>query len=60
VDGEKFYTVEEAARIFKPTPGCIRPMLRAGELEGHPSARLANFLENAAEPKLPPWAFRRS
>ena len=46
MDGEKFYTVEEAAWILKPTPGRIRPMLRAGELEGHPSERLANFLEN--------------
>jgi hypothetical protein len=34
VDGEKFYTVEEAAWILKPTPGRIRPMLRAGEVEG--------------------------
>jgi hypothetical protein len=45
VDGEKFYTVEEAAWILKPTPGRIRPMLRAGEVEGHPSERLANFSE---------------
>jgi len=45
VDGEKFYTVEEAAWILNPTPGRIRPMLRAGELEGHPSERVANFSE---------------
>ena len=40
---------EEAAWILKPTP---RPMLRAGELEGHPSERLANFLENAVRAKF--------
>jgi hypothetical protein len=51
VDGEKFYTVEEAAWILKPTAGRIRPMLRAGELEGHPSECLANFLENAVNAK---------
>src|SRR5215211_6196696 len=45
VDGEKFYTVEEAAWILKPTPGRIRPMLRAGELEGRPSERVTNFSE---------------
>jgi excisionase family DNA binding protein len=33
---ESFYTVDEAARILKLTPGRIRPMLRAGELEGIP------------------------
>ena len=31
---EETYTVDEAARILKHTPGCIRQMLRAGELEG--------------------------
>jgi excisionase family DNA binding protein len=31
---EDFYTVDEAARILKLTPGRIRQMLRAGELEG--------------------------
>ena len=29
-----YYTVDEAARILKLTPGRIRQMLRAGELEG--------------------------
>lgn len=29
-----FYTVDEAARILKLTPGRVRQMLRAGELEG--------------------------
>jgi hypothetical protein len=31
---EDFYTVTEAARILKLTPGRIRQRLRAGELEG--------------------------
>jgi excisionase family DNA binding protein len=35
VDGD-FYSVDEAARILKLTPGRIRQMLRAGELEGVP------------------------
>jgi excisionase family DNA binding protein len=34
VDGEDFYSVDEAARILRLTPGRIRQMLRAGELEG--------------------------
>lgn len=34
--GEDFYTVEEAARVLQLTPGRIRQMLRAGELEGVP------------------------
>jgi excisionase family DNA binding protein len=33
---EDFYTVDEAARILKLTPGRIRQMLRAGELKGVP------------------------
>ena len=33
---EDFYTVDEAARILKLTPGRIRQMLRAGELQGIP------------------------
>jgi excisionase family DNA binding protein len=33
---EEHYTVDEAARILKLTPGRIRQMLRAGELEGVP------------------------
>jgi len=36
VEGEDFYSVEQAARILKLTPGRIRQMLRAGELEGVP------------------------
>ncbi len=32
--GEDFYSVDEAGRILKLTPGRIRQMLRAGELEG--------------------------
>src|SRR5215204_6650795 len=31
---EEHYTVDEAARILRLTPGRIRQMLRAGELEG--------------------------
>ncbi len=31
---EDFYTVDEAARILKLTPGRIRQMLRAGDIEG--------------------------
>ena len=30
---EDFYSVDEAARILKLTPGRIRQMLRAGEFE---------------------------
>jgi hypothetical protein len=33
---EDFYSVDEAARILKLTPGRIRQMLRADELEGIP------------------------
>ena len=33
---EETYTVGETARILKLTPGRIRQMLRAGELEGIP------------------------
>ena len=33
---EEHYTADEAARILKLTPGRIRQMLRAGELEGVP------------------------
>ncbi len=33
---EDFYSVDEAARILQRTPGRIRQMLRAGELEGVP------------------------
>jgi excisionase family DNA binding protein len=31
---EETYTVDEAARILRLTPGRVRQMLRAGELEG--------------------------
>jgi hypothetical protein len=31
---EDFYSVDEAAKILKLTPGRIRQMPRAGELEG--------------------------
>jgi excisionase family DNA binding protein len=37
---EDFYSVDEAARILKLTPGRIRQMLRAGELEGIAKRRL--------------------
>ena len=33
---EETYSVDEAARILRLTPGRIRQMLRAGELEGIP------------------------
>jgi excisionase family DNA binding protein len=36
VQGEDFYTVEEAARVLRLTPDRIRQMLRDGELEGVP------------------------
>jgi excisionase family DNA binding protein len=36
MQGEDFYTVEEAARALKLTPDRIRQMLRDGELEGVP------------------------
>ena len=29
-----FYTVDEAAKVLKLTPGRIRQMLRSGDLEG--------------------------
>jgi excisionase family DNA binding protein len=41
VKGEDFYSVEEAAKVLKLTPGRIRQMLRAGELEGVPPAESA-------------------
>jgi excisionase family DNA binding protein len=31
---EDFYTVNEASKVLRLTPGRIRQMLRAGELEG--------------------------
>jgi hypothetical protein len=31
---EDFYSVDEVARIMKLTPGRIRQMLRAGEVDG--------------------------
>lgn len=34
--GEDFYSVEEAAKVLQLTPGRIRQMLRAAELEGIP------------------------
>jgi hypothetical protein len=36
VQGEDFYTADEAARILRLTTSSIRQMLRAGELEGIP------------------------
>ena len=39
---EESYTVDEAAKILKLTPGRIRQMLRAGELEGIPQRRAAD------------------
>jgi excisionase family DNA binding protein len=36
MEGEDFYTVEEAAKVLKLTPGRIRQMLRAGDLAGVP------------------------
>jgi excisionase family DNA binding protein len=38
VEGKDFYSVEEAAKVLKLTPGRVRQMLRAGELEGVPPA----------------------
>ena len=35
MDGD-FYSVDEAAKVLKLTPGRIRQMLRGGELEGIP------------------------
>ena len=32
--GDDFYTVEEAAKVLKRTPGRVRQMLREGTLEG--------------------------
>jgi hypothetical protein len=34
-----YYSVDQAAKILKRTPGRIRQMLRAGELEGVPPKR---------------------
>jgi hypothetical protein len=36
MQGGDSYSVDEAARILQLTPGRIRQMLRAGELEGVP------------------------
>ena len=36
VEGEDFYSVEEAAKVLKLTPGRVRQVLRAGELRGVP------------------------
>jgi excisionase family DNA binding protein len=36
---EETYTVQEAARILRLTPGRIRQMLRAGELEAYQDER---------------------
>jgi hypothetical protein len=36
VQGEDFYTADEAARILRLTTSSIRQMLPAGELEGIP------------------------
>jgi hypothetical protein len=33
-EGAETYTVEEAARVLKRTPGRLRQMLRSGELSG--------------------------
>jgi hypothetical protein len=35
-DEGNYYSVDQTAKILKRTPGCIRQMLRAGELEGVP------------------------
>ena len=35
-DEGNYYSVDQAAKILKRTPGRIRQMLRAGELEGVP------------------------
>ena len=40
VQGEDFYTADEAARILRLTTSNIRQMLRAGELEGIAKRRL--------------------
>jgi excisionase family DNA binding protein len=36
MQGEDFYSVDEAAKVLKLPPGRIRKMLRAGEMEGVP------------------------
>ena len=36
MDGEDFYSVEQAADTLELTPGRVRQMLRAGDLEGIP------------------------
>jgi len=56
VDAEKVYTVEEGAWILKPTSGRIRPVLRAGELEGHPPEALRTS-ENSVKAKLGEFHF---
>ncbi len=35
-DEGNYYSVDQMPKILKRTPGCIRQMLRAGELEGVP------------------------
>ena len=34
VEGDHYYTVDEAARLLELSPACVRQLLRAGELEG--------------------------
>jgi hypothetical protein len=47
-EAEDFYTVDKAARILKLTPGRIRQMLRAGELEGVTSTR---YFDSSTAPR---------
>ena len=42
---EDFYSVDEAARILRLTPGRIRQMLRAGDLEGIPPEEGGGYRE---------------
>jgi excisionase family DNA binding protein len=44
-NSDSFYSVDEAAKILKLTPGRIRQMLRAGELEGVPPEEGGGYRE---------------
>jgi hypothetical protein len=50
---EDFYSVDEVARILKLTPGRIRQMLRAGELEGIAPRRIAEGAGRSGRGKMP-------
>jgi excisionase family DNA binding protein len=64
VDGEEFYTVQEAARILRTTERTIRRRLERGDLKGSrdPTTgrwRVAAVSVTAAMPERPPKESQR-